>query len=275
MRSFIVLCLLGLFAGCYGAKICAFNIQSFGPTKAGKPDVMNNICQVMSLFDLIIVQEVRDSSGGAQAQLLSDLNAYVGFTEYDYYCGVRLGRSSYTEQYCFYFKSAMFSIIDAYEYPDPGDIFERQPTVVHFQHKTSTSSLTEFAIASLHAKPDDAVVELDASVDVYDYIAQTSTENVIIAGDFNADCTYVEMADWANIRLNTDSRFKWTISRWQDTTVSGNTHCAYDRFVLAGADLIANSDDYGEVFYSDYALGWTYAATSDVSDHYPVYMNVN
>ncbi|PIK46251.1 putative deoxyribonuclease-1 [Apostichopus japonicus] len=265
MRSFVVLCLFGLFAGCYGAKICAFNIQSFGPTKAGKPDVMNNICQVMSLFDLIIVQEVRDSSGGAQAQLLSDLNAYVGFTEYDYYCGVRLGRSSYTEQYCFYFKSAMFSIIDAYEYPDPGDIFERQPTVVHFQHKTSTSSLTEFAIAALHAKPDDAVVELDASVDVYDYIAQTSTE-IVLMWRWRIGPIFV---------LTPILVSSGPFLCWQDTTVSGNTHCAYDRFVLAGADLIANSDDYGEVFYSDYALGWTYAATSDVSDHYPVYMNVN
>lgn len=45
-----------------------------------------------------------------------------------------------------------------------------------FSTVASTSSLTEFAIAALHAKPDDAVVELDASVDVYDYIAQTSTE---------------------------------------------------------------------------------------------------
>lgn len=36
----------------------------------------------------------------------------------------------------YFVRSAMFSIIDAYEYPDPGDIFERQPTVVHFQHKS-------------------------------------------------------------------------------------------------------------------------------------------
>ncbi|WP_223119954.1 endonuclease/exonuclease/phosphatase family protein, partial [Salmonella sp. S146_54837] len=136
-------------------------------------------------------------------------------------------------------------------------------------------TLKEFAIAALHAKPDDAVNELNATVDVYDYIAQQSTKNVLIAGDFNADCTYVEAADWAKIDLNLDSRFKWTISRWQDTTVSGNTHCAYDRLVLAGTDLVAEANDYGEVLYFDYTLGFNYTVTADVSDHYPVFIEIN
>lgn len=51
-------------------------------------------------------------------------------------------------------------------------------------------------------------------------------------GDFNADCGYVNGDDWSQIRLRTDDRFDWVIPDTDDTTVSGNTHCAYDRYIF-------------------------------------------
>lgn len=57
-------------------------------------------------------------------------------------------------------------------------------------------------------------------------------QDVVIMGDLNADCSYVGSNDWQDIRLRTQSRFDWVISDTADTTVSGNTDCAYDRQVF-------------------------------------------
>jgi hypothetical protein len=53
-------------------------------------------------------------------------------------------------------------------------------------------------------------------------------QDFILGGDFNAACTYVRPADWANIRLRQDSRFLWVIGDSIDTTAT-TTNCAYDR----------------------------------------------
>ena len=53
-------------------------------------------------------------------------------------------------------------------------------------------------------------------------------QDILIAGDFNADEGYVNEDDWSKITLRTDRRFKWLIDDQTDTTV-GNTDRAYDR----------------------------------------------
>ena len=69
---------------CWGLKISAFNIQTFGPTKMGKPDVLNTLVQVrhyiapgrfmltmhtsflypqiVKRYDIALLQEIRDTS---------------------------------------------------------------------------------------------------------------------------------------------------------------------------------------------------------------------
>ena len=42
-------------------RVGAFNIQVFGDTQAGKPDVMSVLAQVAQEFDVLLVQEVRDA----------------------------------------------------------------------------------------------------------------------------------------------------------------------------------------------------------------------
>ena len=56
------------------------------------------------------------------------------------------------------------------------------------------------------------------------------SQDVLMMGDFNADCSYVGSNDWSSIGLWTDNRFNWLIDNYADTTVS-STDCAYDRFV--------------------------------------------
>lgn len=54
MKLFLLLVLASVFytVASVTRKIAAFNIQTYGPTKAGKPDVMDEICQVRNLEKL-------------------------------------------------------------------------------------------------------------------------------------------------------------------------------------------------------------------------------
>ncbi|EUB55271.1 Deoxyribonuclease-1-like protein [Echinococcus granulosus] len=56
------------------------------------------------------------------------------------------------------------------------------------------------------------------------------TENLVILGDMNADCSYLTKKGRDNLRLRRDSRYKWRITDDMDTTVSVQK-CAYDRLV--------------------------------------------
>ena len=73
-------------------------------------------------------------------------------------------------------------------------------------------------------------------VNVYDHVVKTwHIEDAILMGDFNAGCSYVKYFD--DIALATDHRFYWLTTDNMDTTTS-NSDCAYDRFVVAGSNML-------------------------------------
>ncbi|XP_063953192.1 deoxyribonuclease-1-like [Lytechinus pictus] len=266
---FAALCLSSVSAT---LKIAAFNVQTMGVSKMGKPEVVNVLKQIISFYDMVLIQEIRDSSGEAIVELLEEVNSYSS-EEYNMVISSRAGRSSYKEQYAFFYKKNKMTVLDSFEYPDNGDRFEREPYVVRFS--APSTRVGEFVVMALHAKPDDAVNELDLMADAYDYtVNQWGIRDVAIMGDLNADCSYVGSDDWQNIRLRTQSKFDWVIPDSADTTVSGNTNCAYDRFVLAGLNLRAMTSGAG-VFYFDDFFGLDYTAAKAVSDHYPVELTID
>ena len=67
-------------------------------------------------------------------------------------------------------------------------------------------------------------LSLSLSVSISLYILQ----DVMLLGDFNADCSYMGGSDWDNVRMSTDPRFSWVITNDVDTTVA-QAFCAYDR----------------------------------------------
>ncbi len=46
-------------------KIASFNIQVFGRSKASKPEVMEVLSRIISQFDVVAIQEIRDKTGKA------------------------------------------------------------------------------------------------------------------------------------------------------------------------------------------------------------------
>ncbi|XP_022084573.1 uncharacterized protein LOC110975984 [Acanthaster planci] len=214
----------------------AFNIQVLGKTKMGKPEVVDYLTEILARYDVVLIQELRDASGEAIVDLLNALNDYSPHT-YEMIISSRMGRSSSKEQYVFFYKPSEVSVVDTYEYPEPNDEFERQPLIARFKKVCPCPGLSEFAVVGIHVKPDDAVAEVDHLSEVYDHVVNTwGLQDVILTGDFNADCNYISSSKWSRIRLRTQSRFEWLISDYADTTVS-NTNCAYDRIVVAGSGM--------------------------------------
>ncbi|XP_071941425.1 deoxyribonuclease-1-like [Antedon mediterranea] len=268
-----------LVTQCFGlVKFSAFNIQTFGQSKMGKPEVVDKLVKIIMRYDLVLIQEIRDSSGTSIVQLLNDVNAESSSDPYEVAIGSRVGRSSYKEQYAFFYKRSKLTVSDTYEYEDgiegydpPIDEFIREPFVVRFS--SPSTQVNDFAIIPIHTTPDAAETEIDSLTDVYDdVVCKWGLEDVIIAGDFNADCSYVTKSEWPFIRLRTQTRFDWLISDDEDTTVS-TTDCAYDRFVIAGSNLKSSyQTGSAGIFDFENAYGLTYAEAKDVSDHYPIEM---
>ena len=59
-------------------------------------------------------------------------------------------------------------------------------------------------------------------------IPYRNTDNILILGDLNADCSYITDSEKENLLLRVNEQYEWFIDDSVDTTIS-NTDCAYDR----------------------------------------------
>ncbi|XP_069343115.1 deoxyribonuclease-1 isoform X2 [Eulemur rufifrons] len=268
-----LLALAGLLQVVPALRIAAFNIQTFGETKMSNATLSNYIVQILSRYDVALVQEVRDSHLTAVGKLLDKLNQDAPDT-YHYVVSEPLGRNSYKERYLFVYRPDQVSVLDSYYYDDGcepcgNDTFSREPAIVKFS--SPFTEVREFAIVPLHAAPADAVAEIDALYDVYlDVRQKWDMEDIMLMGDFNAGCSYVTPSHWPSIRLRTNSAFQWLIPDSADTTVT-STHCAYDRIVVSGSVLqgaVVPGSAAPFDFQATYGLSDQLALA--ISDHYPV-----
>ncbi|XP_012503172.1 PREDICTED: deoxyribonuclease-1 [Propithecus coquereli] len=268
-----LLALAGLLQVAPSLRITAFNIQTFGETKMSNATLSNYIVQILSRYDIALVQEVRDSHLTAVGKLLDKLNQDAPDT-YHYVVSEPLGRNSYKERYLFVYRPDQVSVLDSYYYDDGcepcgNDTFSREPAIVKFS--SPFTEVREFAIVPLHAAPADAVAEIDALYDVYlDVRHKWDMEDIMLMGDFNAGCSYVTPSQWPSIRLRTNPAFEWLIPDSADTTVT-STHCAYDRIVVSGS-LLQGAVVPGSAAPFDFEA--TYGLSNElalaISDHYPV-----
>ncbi|MFC1590951.1 endonuclease/exonuclease/phosphatase family protein [Thermodesulfobacteriota bacterium] len=247
-------------------NIASFNIQIFGKTKASKPEVMDILVKTIVQYDLVAIQEIKDKSGTAIKQLENMLDR-TGIN-YDYVIGPRLGRSSSKEQYAFIYNTNTIQCIETSgtikTYPDPDDIFAREPTFAKFQ---SNQGNFDFVLINIHTKPSDATNEINNLTHVIQYARAIYQDegDFIVLGDYNADGDYFdETAYSCPLR---SSAYQWLITNDMDTNVAGSER-TYDRIVITQKV----SEDYtgqSGVFRFDSYCGLT--EVKKVSDHYPVW----
>lgn len=247
-------------------RVGAFNIQVFGVMKAGKPEVMEILGRIIRTYDLIGIQEVRDSTGTALPALLEVVNARG--SNFTYIESERLGRTISKEQYAFFYNMDAISLTaNGTTYPEPEgtDPFHREPFIASFSVNDGDFDAVFILI---HTDPDEAGEEIDALGDVVEYASWTypDEEDVIIMGDLNADGSYFNESGWSRMK---GEEYTWLITNEVDTTTK-STNVTYDRIIITSSLL---SDYAGEagIFSFDSEYGLNQTMTEQVSDHYPVY----
>ncbi|KFQ81369.1 Deoxyribonuclease-1, partial [Phaethon lepturus] len=125
--------------------------------------------QILSGYDITVVQEVRDSDLSAVNKLMDQLNR-ASSHPYSFLVSMPLGRNRYKEQYLFVYRSDVVSVVGSYYYDDGcepcgNDTFSREPFIVRFS--SPTTQVKDFVMVPLHAEPSSAPEEIDALYDVY------------------------------------------------------------------------------------------------------------
>ncbi|XP_048741682.2 deoxyribonuclease-1-like [Ostrea edulis] len=284
MKTFVLLAMMALASVAYSASvsrgsskasrdllICAFNIKTFGKSKMADEELAEYIKQIVLRYDIILIQEIRDVSGEAIQQLWSMVNTTM---PYGMTISERLGRSSYKEQYAYFYRLSSLQLVGTHQYDDGpddySDDFEREPYSVLFQ-PIGGSAGDAFVVTGIHAKPADAVAEIGFLENVYyDVYNHWRISNVVVMGDFNADCSYASEAKLSGKTFYSDPKFHWLID-WDADTTTSSTDCAYDRIVVTGSRMVASViPSTADVFRFDLALNLNYDRAYDLSDHYPV-----
>lgn len=223
-------------------KIANWNLQIFGESKASDSALMQIYVDKIDNYDIIFVQEIRDSSGTAFQKLCSQLKNYSCLSS------SRAGRSNSKEQYGLIYKKGI-NITSFTDYnPDSQDRWERPPINVLFN-----ANGYSFRVYNIHIKPEDVQNELKNLENIVEDYG-----NVIVLGDLNADCSY-----YNNEKQNEFDSWNWIISDTDDTTTAKSS-CAYDRIILnsdAKQEFISYGIDKKEI-------------TNSVSDHYLVWVEM-
>ncbi|XP_062316776.1 deoxyribonuclease-1-like isoform X6 [Osmerus eperlanus] len=255
-------------------KVAAFNIQKFGTNKVSDPQILPILIKIVSRYDIIVILEVVDAKGKSVKTFLQELNKANKEHRYTMEISTRLGRTRYKEQYLFLYRDDVVDLIDTYQFADKQagqeDAFAREPYVLRF--KCHNTVMNDLVLMPVHTKPVGAEKELDELYDVFlDVKRKWGTDNIMILGDFNADGSYVSKKEMKLIRIRSDKNFHWLISDDVDTTANHKNDHTYDRIVVYGDDMLAAVvPNSAKPFNFQQEYGLTNAQTLDVSDHYPV-----
>ena len=254
------------------ARIATFNIKVFGETKMGKPEVVSVLVDTVLRYDLVAVQEIKDIDQTVPYDFLDAINNQsenVWAMQLSPRSGLQDDDRTSQEQYAFYYNTNVFEPIgNGTLYDDSvDDDFQREPYQARFAllNETGESTAFDLSLITVHTKPATAVEEINAMNQVATtYLAEhPDEEDLVLLGDFNADCSYASEYDLSNSELG-GGNYTWIVGNDADTTVAQSS-CAYDR-ILTNGDLsgrLTGAWGIDRVFDDN-----------NVSDHYPVWFDI-
>lgn len=126
------LLLLLLAGGAEAFRICAFNAQRLTLAKVAREHVLDTLVRILARCDIMVLQEVVDSSDSAISLLIRELNRFDGSGPYSSLSSPLLGRSTYMEKYVYIYRSHKTQVLDFYVFQDKDDLFAREPFVAQF-----------------------------------------------------------------------------------------------------------------------------------------------
>lgn len=243
--------------------IASFNIQVFGASKLGKPDVARLLVDIVRRFDLVAIQELRASDQTVLDQFLQMVNQN-GAT-YRYVVGERLGTSSSKEQYTYVYDASKLRVThQPTTVRDPQGVMPRPPLATRFQCiELPEGQGFTFTLLNVHTAPDQAVQELKALESVVAATRQLlpMEDDIIVLGDFNASTSQIAGVRWFPAQTAAIPN-EWMTN----TRLSKN----YDNLVFDGRATVEYTGRSGVFVYQQlYQLSLEQAL--EVSDHCPVW----
>ncbi|GFT77555.1 deoxyribonuclease-1 [Nephila pilipes] len=251
--------------------IGSFNIQTLAKKKLKQSYLMTTIEKIVHRYDLILILELMTNDSQLTRKFLEDVNLFApDGVEYD----MIVSSDPHVNEFCaIFYRTDKLRILKSESYHDP-DTFYRKPFFVLFDAPT-LRDMKRFGLIGFHVKPSQAVREIDALVEVYDFMKMKyNIEDILLMGDFNADCDYVKEKDWEKIELWTNPTFTWLIDHSADTTTNYRS-CALDRIVYAGENMnAAVIMSSARVFDYRQELDVTMEEARKISDHWPIEVKI-
>lgn len=176
-------------------RIAAFNIQTFGQSKARKAYVMRTLADIVRQFDILAIQEIRTQDDYFLPNFLREYVNVGGGPVYDARVSRRLGRTVSTEQYAFVFNTATVNIHPEVQFVmgDGSDLLHREPHVAMFQCRAAPPDKAfTFLLMNIHTDPDEVDQELDALYGAFQAVQRMpiggiTEDDVILLGDLNTN----------------------------------------------------------------------------------------
>lgn len=238
----------------------SWNIQVLGRSKISNPELLSKITDVISRYDIIAIQEIKDITGVTIPKLMENLHKKND--KYSYLLSERSG----DEQYAFIYRSDKVEVKDkGGVYRGKGfDVFSRPP---HYSYFKTRKGNFDFILINIHVSPKNAYEEIsELSVVHTDLQRKYSAErDFIILGDLNADCDYFDEND-EKLKIK-KAPYIWIIENDKRSNM-GKRACTYDRIIMTES---AEEDFSGRsgVYYFDKVMRLQEKANR-YSDHYPV-----
>ena len=226
-------------------KIANWNLKVYGKSKASKPNLLDDYEQILeNNYDIIFVQEIRDSSQTAFPKLCER------FENYNCEVSSRAGQTTSKEQNGIIFKKGIEMTLRDYNKEEFKEQFNRPPIAVDFRVGNYT-----FTAMNIHTDPDVVPEEMTHLESIVLNSENYQNSNFMIIGDLNADCKY-----YNNEKETHFDSWNWLIKDDGDTTLSKND-CSYDRIII--------NDDMTEEYLKHGVL--REGINSSHSDHYLVW----
>jgi endonuclease/exonuclease/phosphatase family metal-dependent hydrolase len=244
-------------------RVASFNIEVFGTSKMGKPEVMGVLADVVRRFDVVAIQEVRSKDETVVPRFAEMVSA--GGARYDFVIGPRLGRSWSKEQYAFLFDTSRIEVDrgSIYTPGDPEDLLHREPLVARFRVRSAAPDQAfTFSLVNIHTDPDETDTELDALDDVFTAVQRNATgeDDVILLGDLNVDERHLG-------ELGALPQIAWVVSG-RTTNTRGSK--SYDNILFDRRATTEYTGYWGVLdLLGEYNLSLEEALA--VSDHLPVW----
>lgn len=244
--------------------IGSFNIQMFGKAKMSRTEVVGVLVDISRRFDILAIQELRDSNGETIPEFLRLINSNGARYEAAISSRIHYGQGTHSEQLVYIYDSEQIELLSTpYVANDPHQVMFRPPYIAHFRYRSRyRAEAFSFVLMNIHTSPQQTAVEFAALEDIFRAAYTTHNEDdFILLGDLNEEPGKFLPYRWMN------NQYAAIPSHWKTNTAETKN---YDNFVF---DFRRTAEFTGQAGVLN--LKTHYQLTREqadlVSDHMPVW----